>query len=139
MNAMELLAALRLCSNVPGQWAVQTALGGFQSIKDLVIPGGRLYQSRQAVIDCVEQSQFLSMIKPMGAMYAFIKLPDAVTRRIDDKAFALELLEDKHVLVAPGSSFNTPYSNYFRITTLPDPDVLHDVFHRIDALLKHIA
>ncbi len=139
VNAMELLAALRLCSNVPGQWAVQTALGGFQSIKDLVIPGGRLYQSRQAVIDCVEQSQFLSMIKPMGAMYAFIKLPDAVTRRIDDKAFALELLEDKHVLVAPGSSFNTPYSNYFRITTLPDPDVLHDVFHRIDALLKHIA
>ena len=114
-------------------------MGGFQSIKDLVIPGGRLYQSRQAVIDCVEQSQFLSMIKPMGAMYAFIKLPDAVTRRIDDKAFALELLEDKHVLVAPGSSFNTPYSNYFRITTLPDPDVLHDVFHRIDALLKHIA
>jgi len=139
VNAMELLAALRLCSNVPGQWAVQTALGGFQSIKDLVIPGGRLYQSRQAVIDCVEQSQFLNMIKPMGAMYAFIKLPDAVTRRIDDKAFALELLEDKHVLVAPGSSFNTPYSNYFRITTLPDPDVLHDVFHRIDALLKHIA
>ena len=139
VNAMELLAALRLCSNVPGQWAVQTALGGFQSIKDLVIPGGRLYQSRQAVIDCVEQSQFLSMIKPLGAMYAFIKLPDAVTRRIDDEAFALELLEDKHVLVAPGSSFNTPYSNYFRITTLPDPDVLHDVFRRIDALLEHIA
>ena len=139
VNAMELLAALRLCSNVPGQWAVQTALGGFQSIRDLVKPGGRLYQSRQAVIDCVEESQFLSMSKPMGAMYAFIRLPKQISPAIDDKSFALQLLEDKHVLVAPGSSFNTPYSNYFRITTLPDPDVLHDVFQRIDALLEQVS
>ena len=139
IQAMELLAALRLCSNVPGQWAVQTALGGFQSIKDLVIPGGRLYQSRQAVIDCVEQSKFLSMSKPMGAMYAFIRLSDDVSKKMDDETFALQLLEDKHVLVAPGSSFNTPYSNYFRITTLPEPDVLHDVFYRIDELLGQIA
>jgi len=139
IHAMELLAALRLCSNVPGQWAVQTALGGFQSIQDLVVPGGRLYQSRQAVIDNVEQSKFLSMSKPMGAMYAFIKLSDDVSKKIDDEAFALQLLEEKHVLVVPGSSFNTPYSNYFRITTLPDPDVLHDVFHRVDELLEQIA
>lgn len=139
IHAMELLAALRLCSNVPGQWAVQTALGGFQSINALVMPGGRLYQSRQAVIDCVDQSRFLSMTKPMGAMYAFIKLPDAVSEDFDDEAFALQLLEDKHVLVAPGSSFNTPYSNYFRITTLPDPDVLHDVFQRIEDLLEQHA
>lgn len=75
----------------------------------------------------------------MGAMYAFIRLSDSVSRKIDDKAFALQLLEDKHVLVAPGSSFNTPYSNYFRITTLPDPDVIQDVFERIDVLLEHIA
>jgi alanine-synthesizing transaminase len=139
IQAMELLAALRLCSNVPGQWAVQTALGGFQSIKDLVVPGGRLYQSRQAVIDCIEQSEFLSMSKPMGAMYAFIRLPDALSKSMDDEAFVLQLLEDKHVLVAPGSSFNTPYSNYFRITTLPDPEVLYDVFQRIDELLEQIA
>ena len=75
----------------------------------------------------------------MGAMYAFIKLADSVSEKIDDQAFALQLLEDKHVLVAPGSSFNTPYSNYFRITTLPDPDVLHDIFRRIDALLEPLA
>ena len=79
------------------------------------------------------------MSQPMGAMYAFIRLPDAVSKKMDDEAFALQLLEDKHVLVAPGSSFNTPYSNYFRITTLPEPDVLHDVFHRIDELLGQIA
>lgn len=139
LHAMELLAALRLCSNVPGQWAVQTALGGFQSIRKLVGPGGRLYQSRQAVIDCVEQSRFLSMVRPMGAMYAFIKLGDDVSKRIDDRQFALNLLEEQHVLVAPGSSFNTPYTDHFRITTLPDPDGIRDVFQRIDNMLAQYA
>ena len=136
IHAMELLAALRLCSNVPGQWAVQTALGGFQSIRDLVEPGGRLYQSRQAVLDCVAESRFLSMQKPMGAMYAFIKLDERVASKMDDQEFALQLLEHKHVLVAPGTSFNTPYADHFRITTLPDPDTIHEVFERIDALLS---
>ncbi len=78
IHSMGLLAALRLCSNVPGQWAVQTALGGFQSIADLVAPEGRLYQSRQCVIDRVASSPYLSMEKPMGAMYAFIKLDDRI-------------------------------------------------------------
>jgi alanine-synthesizing transaminase len=136
-HGMELLAALRLCSNVPGQWAVQTALGGFQSIRELVVPGGRLFQSRQAVADAVEQSRYLSMVMPRGAMYAFIRLDESLAGKIDDRAFALELLESKHVLVAPGSSFNTPYSDHFRITTLPDPDVIKDVFSRIDSLLEH--
>ncbi len=139
IHAMELLSALRLCSNVPGQWAVQTALGGFQSIGQLVDPGGRLYQSRQTVIDRVEASPWLSLEKPMGAMYAFIRLDPAVSSRIDDRRFAMELLETKHVLVAPGSSFNTPYSDHFRITTLPDPDTLNVVFDRIDELLTHHA
>jgi alanine-synthesizing transaminase len=136
IHAMELLAALRLCSNVPGQWAVQTALGGFQSIRDLVEPGGRLYQSRQAVIDCVAESDYLSLQKPMGAMYAFLKLDDRVPPKLDDQEFALQLLEHKHVLVAPGTSFNTPYANHVRITTLPDTDTIHDVFERIDSLLS---
>ena len=138
-HGMELLAALRLCSNVPGQWAVQTALGGFQSIRELVTPGGRLFQSRQAVHDAVGQSPYLHMIMPRGAMYAFIRLDDALAGKIDDRAFALELLENKHVLVAPGSSFNTPYSDHFRITTLPDADVINDVFSRIDMLLGQYA
>ncbi len=136
IHAMELLAALRLCSNVPGQWAVQTALGGFQSVRDLVEPGGRLYQSRQAVIDCVAKSNYLSMQKPMGAMYAFIKLDEHVASKMDDQQFALQLLEHKHVLVAPGTSFNTPYTDHFRITTLPDPDTIHEVFDRIESLLS---
>jgi alanine-synthesizing transaminase len=138
-NGMELLASLRLCSNVPGQWAVQTALGGFQSIHDLVKPGGRLYQSRQAVIDAVARSEFLQLERPMGAMYAFIQLHERIAKKLTDRAFALELLESKHVLVAPGSSFNTPYNDHFRITTLPDPDVISDVFSRIESLLEQHA
>ncbi|MEQ8205214.1 MAG: aminotransferase class I/II-fold pyridoxal phosphate-dependent enzyme [Woeseia sp.] len=134
-HAMELLAALRLCSNVPGQWAVQTALGGFQSIHELVEPGGRLYQSRQAVIDCVAASPYLEMVAPKGAMYAFIRLSERVSRHLTDREFARRLLEEHHVLIAPGSSFNTAYNDHFRITILPDVDTLHTVFERIDGLL----
>ncbi len=139
LHGMELLSALRLCANVPGQWAVQTALGGFQSIRKLVRPGGRLYQQRQVVIDRVAESPYLSMTAPMGAMYAFIKLDARFEGKLDDRAFAQELLEDKHVLVAPGSSFNTPYSDHFRITTLPDGDTMNTVFDRIDSLLQQHA
>ena len=139
VHGMELLAALRLCSNVPGQWAVQTALGGFQSIADLVRPGGRLHQQREVVIERVTASPYLSMQKPMGAMYAFIKLDDRFAGKLDDRAFAQELLEDQHVLIAPGSSFNTSYSDHFRITTLPDSDTINLVFDRIDALLQQRA
>jgi alanine-synthesizing transaminase len=136
---MELLSALRLCSNVPGQWAVQTALGGFQSIDQLVQPGGRLFQSRQTVIDRVAASEYLQMQRPMGAMYAFLRLDERFAGRLDDQAFAQDLLENHHVLVAPGSSFNTPYTDHFRITTLPDPDTLHVVFDRIEACLGQHA
>jgi alanine-synthesizing transaminase len=139
VHGMELLAALRLCANVPGQWAVQTALGGFQSIRELVEPGGRLYQQRQAIIERVASSKYLSLQDPMGAMYAFIKLDDRFAGSLDDRAFAQQLLEEKHVLVAPGSSFNTPYSDHFRITTLPDIDTLDVVFDRMDALLEQHA
>ncbi|MEM7501930.1 MAG: aminotransferase class I/II-fold pyridoxal phosphate-dependent enzyme [Pseudomonadota bacterium] len=136
LHSMELLAALRLCSNVPGQWSVQTALGGIQSIDQLVRSGGRLYESRRTVIECIERSNYLSMVAPRGAMYAFIKLDDSIASRLDDEAFALELLESKHVLVAPGSSFNTPYKDHFRITTLPDPSTIEDIFSRIESLLE---
>jgi alanine-synthesizing transaminase len=139
IHGMELLAALRLCSNVPGQWAVQTALGGFQSIGELVQPGGRLYQSRKTIIERVAGSPYLSVVAPMGAMYAFVRLHPRFAGRLDDQQFALELLEKRHVLVAPGSSFNTTYTDHFRITSLPDPDTLHTVFDRIDDVLVQHA
>ncbi|UCG74174.1 MAG: aminotransferase class I/II-fold pyridoxal phosphate-dependent enzyme [Chromatiales bacterium] len=139
LDAMDLLASLRLCSNVPGQWAVQTALGGFQSIRELVRPGGRLYEARQTVLDGVAASQYLTVVPPAGSMYAFIGVDQQRLPDFDDNRFAMDLLETHHVLVAPGTSFNTDYNNYFRITTLPDPAVLADVFGRIEALLGEYA
>ncbi len=139
IHGMELLAALRLCSNVPGQWAVQTALGGFQSIVELVQPGGRLYRSRHAIIERAAASEYLSVQRPMGAMYAFLALDPRFAGRLDDRAFALELLEKHHVLVAPGSSFNTPYTDHFRVTFLPHVDTLNVVFDRIEACLAPYA
>ena len=136
LMSLDLLASLRLCSNVPGQWAVQTALGGFQSIQKLCTPGGRLYQSRQAVMTGVEASRYLHVVKPSGAMYAFIGVDTKLLPGFDDEEFALELLEQQHVLIAPGSSFNTPYRDHFRITTLPDEEQLADVFVRMETVLE---
>jgi alanine-synthesizing transaminase len=135
LESVELLSALRLCSNVPGQWAVQTAIGGYQSIQDLVAPGGRLYESRRAVIESAADSPFVSLHPPAGAMYAFPRVATGELPDFDDERFAFELLEHKHVLVAPGVSFNTPYRDHFRITTLPEPAVIREVFSRIDELL----
>ena len=139
LTSLDLLAALRLCSNVPGQWAVQTALGGFQSIHKLCAPGGRLYESRQAIIDAVAESRYLHLVKPRGSMYAFIGVDRKQLPDFEDEAFALELLEQQHVLVAPGSSFNTPYHDHFRITTLPDKDQLAHVFERMETVLESMA
>jgi alanine-synthesizing transaminase len=139
LAALELLSSLRLCSNVPAQWAVQTAIGGFQSIRTLVAPGGRLYESRKAILDAVAGSRFLSLAAPMGAMYAFVCVRAEVLPDFDDQQFALDLLEHKHVLVAPGSSFNVPYANHFRITNLPEPAVLTEVFARVEDLLQNYA
>ncbi len=139
IHAVELLASLRLCSNVPGQWAVQTALGGYQSIKELIRENGRLHQSRQAVIDACAASRYLDLVAPDGAMYAFPGVDAARLPGFDDRKFALELLEKKHVLVAPGSSFNFPRSNHFRVTTLPNRAVIEDVFGRIEDVLDGMA
>lgn len=140
INAIELLASLRLCSNVPGQFAVQTALGGRQSIHDLTRPGGRLYETRRAILDSVKKSKYLSVVAPKGAMYAFVKVDSsALPEGFDDRKFALDLLEQKHVLVAPGSSFNVPYRDHFRITLLPDHDQIIDVMGRMEEVLDEYA
>jgi alanine-synthesizing transaminase len=143
IQAVELLASLRLCSNVPGQYAVQTALGGHQSIFDLTRPGGRLHATRESMLEAVGRSRYLSVARPRGAMYAFVRvhadrLPGG-RAAFDDQKFALDLLERKHVLVAPGSSFNVPYRDHFRVTLLPDAKQMADVCGRIEALLEEYA
>lgn len=135
LHAVELLASLRLCANVPGQWAVQTALGGFQSIRELTKVGGRLFQSRQAIIEGVANSKYLSLCEPDGAMYAFPSVDAGQFEHFDDQQFAMRLLETQHVLIAPGSSFNVPYRNHFRLTTLPTGRKMETVFERIETVL----
>jgi alanine-synthesizing transaminase len=139
LTALDLLAALRLCSNVPGQWAVQTALGGHQSVRKLCEPGGRLYESRRVVREAVNASSYMRLVEPRGSMYAFIGVDTGKIPDFDDQLFAMELLESQHVLVAPGSSFNTPYNDHFRITTLPDAGVLAEVFTRMERVLEQFA
>lgn len=135
-HAVELLASLRLCSNVPAQWAVQTALGGYQSISALTAPGGRLHATRQAIIDGVQNSRYLSMKTPAGAMYGYIRFNQEQLGGLSDKRFALELLEQKHILLAPGTSFNVPYSDHFRITNLPTAERMSHVFGLMEELLE---
>lgn len=139
LHGIELLASLRLCANVPGQWAVQTALGGYQSIGELTAPGGRLFQARQAIIDGVANSGFMSLCEPDGAMYAFPGVDTSLFMNFDDQKFAMELLEKKHVLIAPGSSFNVPYRNHFRLTTLATGRKLNTVFARMEEVLEFMA
>lgn len=136
LHAVELLASLRLCANVPGQWAVQTALGGYQSIRELTAPGGRFFLARQAIIDGVNKSRFLSLHEPAGAMYAFPSVDTRLFEDFDDQKFALELLQKKHVLIAPGSSFNVAYRNHFRLTTLPTARKMQIVFERMEQVLE---
>jgi alanine-synthesizing transaminase len=139
LAALDKLASLRLCSNVPAQWAVPTALGGCQSIEELTRPGGRLHQSRQAILDGVARSKYLELYTPRGAIYAYIGVRAGSVPDFDDEKFALDLLQHKHVLLAPGRSFNVPYKTHFRITNLPLPEVLSDVFRRMEELLDSYA
>jgi alanine-synthesizing transaminase len=138
LACLELLASLRLCSNVPGQWAVQTALGGVQSIFELTSPSGRLGRQRKAVLDGVARSQYLKLVPPRGAMYAFVGVDTAKVPDFDDNAFAMTLLEKKHVLVVPGSSFNVDYRDHFRMTFLPDEETIAEVLVRMESLLSEL-
>jgi alanine-synthesizing transaminase len=139
LHGLVLLAALRLCSNVPGQWAIVPALTGPDTISALVQPGGRLHESRRALLEAVAASEFLSVARPDGALYAFPGIDRERLPGFDDHAFALELLDTEHVLLVPGSSFNVPYRSHFRVTLLPEAAEITQVFARIERVLARFA
>jgi alanine-synthesizing transaminase len=138
-DALQLLTALRLCANVPAQWAIEPALTGPDTITALTAPGGRLHESRRAVLESVARSRFLECATPAGALYAFPSVRAEALPAFDDDAFAMRLLDDEHALVVPGSSFNLQPSRHFRITLLPEAREIADVFARIERVLERMA
>lgn len=138
-HAMDLLGALRLCANVPGQFAIEAALHGQDTITPLCEPDGRLYEARRALIECCAASEHLHLVAPQAALYGFPSVVGAAAIGFDDHAFALEMLESEDVLIVPGSSFNVPYRNHFRVTLLPEPAQMREVFARIERVLARRA
>ena len=138
-DALQLLAALRLCANVTAQWAVLPALQDAPTICALTAPGGRLHEARRIVLQSVAASRYLDLVAPDGALYAFPQVRADHFPTFDDNAFALRLLEEESVLVVPGSSFNVPRSHHFRLTLLPPPTQLREVFVRIERVLARMA
>jgi alanine-synthesizing transaminase len=130
-----MLASMRLCANTPGQLAIQTALGGYQSIKDLVMPGGRLCKQRDLAYDLLTQIPGVSVVKPKGALYMFPKLDPRMYPIADDQQMAYELLAEEKVLIVQGTGFNWPHPDHFRLVFLPNADDLTDAVGRIARFL----
>jgi alanine-synthesizing transaminase len=124
IEGIELLASMRLCSNVPGQHAIQTALGGYQSINELIAPDGRLCLQRDAAYNMLSSIPGISCVKPMGAMYIFAKLDQQKYNIKDDEKMVLDLLLHEKILIVHGSAFNWPDMDHFRIVFLPYIDEL---------------
>ncbi|MCK9283624.1 MAG: pyridoxal phosphate-dependent aminotransferase [Rhodocyclaceae bacterium] len=137
IDGLNILASMRLCSNVPGQFAIQTALGGYQSINDLVAPGGRLARQRDTAYDLLTAIPGVSCVKPKAALYLFPRLDPKLYPIGDDQQFILELLEAERVLLVQGSGFNWPHPDHFRVVFLPHEDDLRESISRIARFLDH--
>jgi alanine-synthesizing transaminase len=138
IEGLEMLASMRLCANVPGMLAVQTALGGYQSINDLILPGGRLKQQRDLAYELITAIPGVSCVKPKAAMYLFPKLDPAIYPIADDEALVLQLLQQEHMLLVQGSAFNWADKQHFRIVFLPDRDQLIDAIGRFSRFLERL-
>jgi alanine-synthesizing transaminase len=131
LEGLTLIANMRMCPNVPGQHAIQTALGGYQSIQDLVVPGGRFYEQSMLAHRLLNEIPGVSSVEPRGALYCFPRLDPAVYPITDDEEFVLGLLRAKKLLVTHGTGFNWPHPDHFRLVTLPDVEVLEEAVGRI--------
>jgi alanine-synthesizing transaminase len=137
IEGLNMLASMRLCSNTPGQLAIQTALGGYQSIKDLVAPGGRLCRQRDLAYKLLSEIPGVSVVKPKAALYMFPKLDAKMYPITDDQQFAYELLAEEKVLIVQGTGFNWPQPDHFRLVFLPNSDDLTEAMGRIARFLDH--
>jgi alanine-synthesizing transaminase len=137
IEGLNMLASMRLCPNTPGQLAIQTALGGYQSIQDLVMPGGRLCRQRDLAHRLLSEIPGVSVVKPKAALYMFPKLDPELYPIEDDQQFAAELLAEQKVLIVQGSGFNWPQPDHLRIVFLPNSDDLTEAIGRIARFLEH--
>jgi alanine-synthesizing transaminase len=137
IEGLGMLASMRLCSNTPGQLAIQTALGGYQSIDDLVAPGGRLFRQRDLAYKLLTAIPGVSCVKPKAALYMFPRLDPALYPIEDDQQFAYELLAEQKVLIVQGTGFNWPRTDHFRVVFLPNSDDLAEAIGRIATFLEH--
>ncbi len=135
IEGLNMLSSMRLCSNVPGQHAIQTALGGYQSIDDLVAPGGRLRKQRDLAYELLTAIPGVTCVKPKAALYMFPRLDPKMYPIQDDREFAYDLLEQEKVLIVQGSGFNWPEPNHFRMVFLPNADDLTDACTRLARFL----
>ncbi|MFE5583652.1 pyridoxal phosphate-dependent aminotransferase [Kitasatospora sp. NPDC056531] len=136
VEGLTVLASMRLCANMPAQHAVAAALGGRQSIRDLVLPGGRLLASRDAAYELLNQIPGVSCVKPKGALYAFPRLDPKVYKIKDDAQMVLDLLRSQRILLVQGTGFNWPEPDHFRLVTLPRAEEITDAVTRIGDFLS---
>ena len=137
IEGLDMLASMRLCANVPAQHVVQTALGGYQSIQDLILPGGRLLEQRNLAHSMLNDIPGVSCVKPEGALYLFPRLDPKIYPISDDQEFILELLQTEKVLLVQGTGFNWPAHDHFRVVFLPHRDQLTDALQRLERFLEN--
>ncbi len=136
IEGLNMLSSMRLCANVPGQWAIQTALGGYQSINELVGEGGRLRRQRDLAYDLITQIPGVTCVKPDAALYLFPRLDTKIYPIDDDQAFVAEFLQEEKVLLVQGSGFNWVKPDHFRLVFLPNEDILREAIMRLGRFLK---
>mgnify|MGYP000025747271 FL=1 len=136
IDGVDMLASMRLCCNVPAQYAIQTALGGYQSINDLIVPGGRLWDQRELAWSKLNKIKGVSCVKPDGALYMFVKLDPEIHLIYNDEQLVLDLLKQQRILIVHGTGFNLSDQQHYRFVFLPRVDVLEDAINRFEVFLE---
>jgi len=136
MAGINMLSNMRLCSNVPGQSIIQTALGGYQSVNEYIVPGGRVYEQREYIYKAINDIPGLSAVKPKAAFYIFPKIDTKKFNILDDQQFALDFLREKRVLIVPGSGFNWKQPDHFRVVYLPRIEELSEATEKLASFLS---
>ncbi|MDR1368188.1 MAG: aminotransferase class I/II-fold pyridoxal phosphate-dependent enzyme, partial [Candidatus Accumulibacter sp.] len=137
IEGLDMLASMRLCANVPGQFGIQTALGGYQSIDDLVMPGGRMCRQRNLAFERITSIPGVSCVMPKATLYMFPRLDPDIYPIGDDQAFIADILREERVLLVQGSGFNWPKPDHFRLVFLPYEDDLEEAIGRIARFLEN--